>query len=100
MIDFSRPYGQVYGMPGVGFVQDGIKYKANGQPVDEPKAEVAEVKNPEPHQIHEPEPEPDIFDTVTKREIMDALKYIGSKADPRMKREVLLNQLIQETELD
>ena len=50
--------------------------------------------------IPEPEPEPDAFDTVTKREIMDALKYIGSKVDQRMKREVLLNQLIQETELD
>ncbi len=33
-LDRSRPFGEVYGQPGVKYEQDGILYRENGQPVD------------------------------------------------------------------
>ena len=44
MLDKNRPYGEVFGMPPVRYVQDGKEYKADGTPVISDKQEQALVE--------------------------------------------------------
>ena len=34
MLNKNKPHDIVYGVPGVGYVQNGISYKPNGDPVE------------------------------------------------------------------
>jgi hypothetical protein len=88
-MDFSKPYGLVYGIPGIHYEQDGVGYNNKGYRPGEKE----EVVYP-----------PAADDGFTKKEIIDALEYLGlrNRKDffSTYRREKLLAILLKATPVD
>jgi len=92
MIDYNKPYGIISGLPGVHFEQDGKLYDNKGREIGGEKEEKVLVYPPAAE------------DGFKKREIINALEYLGLRHGKdffkQYRIEKLLSILLKATELD
>lgn len=99
----SRPYGTVYGIPGVAFDQDGRSYNSlgqemlvdcNGDVMLAPVTEPVIITIPVEEQAPSPSPERvENLSTLTKAEIISGLVEAGVEFNPTGSRIALLKLL-------